>query len=169
MVDKLCELGMKIEYDDVISLAGSDLIARPHIAMAMIKAGYIENIKEAFDKFIGKGKSAYVSRYKFTPNEAIKLIKSTGGIPVLAHPGLIADQSLIPSIIAMGVTGLEVYYPEHNEEQVELFLSLARDNQLLITGGSDFHGLNSNESRAQLGAAGINSELMSKIKTFKRN
>lgn len=168
MVDKLCGLGMKIDYADVIDLAGSDLIARPHIAMALIKAGYADNVKEAFDRFIGRGKPAYVSRYKFTPDEAVKLIELAGGIPVLAHPGLIAEQSLIPGIIAMGVAGLEVFYPEHNEEQTALFLNLARDNHLLITGGSDFHGFNSSESRAHLGAAGINSELMSKIKAFKK-
>ncbi len=169
MVDKLCELGLKIDYEDVISLAGSDLIARPHVAMAMVKAGYVENIKEAFNKYIGKGKPAYVNRYKFTPDEAIELIEQAGGIAVLAHPGLITDQSLMPNILDMGIVGLEVYYPEHNEEQIEAFLNLARDNRLLITGGSDFHGLNSSESRAQLGATGINSVHMSKMKALNKN
>lgn len=164
MVNKLCELGLKINYEDVINLAGTDLIARPHVAMAMVEAGYVENIKEAFTKYIGKGKSAYVNRYKFTPNEAINLIEQAGGIAVLAHPGLIADQRVIPSIIEMGIMGLEVYYPEHNEEQIEAFLNMAQDNCLIITGGSDFHGLNNSGNRSQLGAAGINSVLMSKIK-----
>lgn len=168
MVNKLCELGLKIDYEDVKSLA-TDLVARPHIAMAMVNAGYVDNIKEAFNKYIGKGQSAYVNRYKFTPNEAINMIKQAGGIAVLAHPGLIADQNLIPNIIDMGIKGLEVYYPEHDNEQTENYLNLARNHGLLITGGSDFHGFNSSESRAQLGSAGINQVLMSKLNTFIMN
>lgn len=164
MVKKLNDLGLKIDFEDVVRQAGTDLIARPHVAMALIEAGYVENIQDAFEKYIGKGKPAYVNRYKFTPQEAVQLIQQASGIPVLAHPGLIADQSLLPAIIEMGVAGLEVYYPEHDADQIEKFLKMASEHQLLITGGSDYHGMNRNESRSHLGAAGINSDLMSKIK-----
>lgn len=167
MIARLEDLGVKISYEDVQKLAGSDLIARPHIARAMIAAGYVSSVKEAFDQFIGKDKPAYVSRYKFTPDEAINLVKQMGGVAVLAHPGLIRNQSLIAAVIDMGIDGLEVYYPEHTQEQTTHFMELAVKNNLLVTGGSDFHGSNITESRSQLGAAGINSKLMSKIKANK--
>ncbi len=169
MLDKLSALGMKISYEHLLELAGSDLIARPHIARAMIEAGYVNSIKEAFDQYISKGKAAYVNRYKFAPDEAISLIKQAGGIAVLAHPGLIRDQKLISAVIDMGIAGLEVNYPEHSEEQILRFQQLAVEQKLLITGGSDFHGANSGESRSQLGAAGINSKEMSKIKAYKNS
>ncbi|CFX76504.1 PHP, C-terminal [Syntrophomonas zehnderi OL-4] len=167
MIAKLSDLGVKISYEEVHRLAGSDLIARPHIARAMIAAGYVSSVKEAFDYYLGKEKPAYVKRYKFVPSEAIELIKQMGGIAVLAHPGLIRDQNLIPSIISLGIEGLEVYYPEHTPEQLAGFLQLAEQYGLLVTGGSDFHGNNITESRSQLGAAGIDSKLMSKIKAYR--
>ncbi len=169
MLDRLAALGMKISYEQVLNLAGSDLIARPHIARALIEANYVHSIKEAFDKYIGHEKPAYVSRYKFSPDEAISMIKEAGGIAVLAHPGLMRDQKLLKIIIAMGIEGLEVYYPEHSGEQIRNYLRLAEEKQLLISGGSDYHGANSDESRSQLGSAGIDRKFMSKIKAYKNN
>lgn len=169
MVIKLNELGVMIDYSDVVKQAGTDLIARPHVAMAMQKAGYVTNMQDAFAQYIGRGKPAYVNRYKFTPQEAIQLIEQAGGIPILAHPGLISKKDLLPGIIGMGVVGIEVYYPEHTDEQIKDFLQLAVEHHLLISGGSDYHGLNQNESRSKLGAAGINSELISALKIYKTN
>lgn len=167
MIARLGDLGVKISYQEVHQLAGSDLIARPHIARAMIAAGYVSSIKEAFDYYLGKEKPAYVKRYKFEPTEAIDLVKKMGGIAVLAHPGLIRDQNLIPFIIDLGIEGLEVFYPEHTPEQLTGFLQLADQHGLLVTGGSDFHGNNITESRSKIGAAGIDSKLMSKIKAYR--
>lgn len=168
MVEKLAELGCKISYEKVVSIAGSDLIARPHIAWAMVEAGYVENAQKAFDEYLERGKPAYVSRYKFLPQEAIGLIKASGGIAVLAHPGLIHDQTLVQNLIDGGVDGLEVYYPQHSEQQIKAYLQLAQENKLLITGGSDYHSPDSNKSHAKLGAAGIDSTLMAKLKAFKQ-
>lgn len=166
MVKKLNDLGLIINFADVIRQAGTDLIARPHVARALIEAGYCKDIQDAFTKYIGKGKPAYVNRYKFTPQEAIMLIKQAGGIPVLAHPGLIGNQDLLPGIIEMGIAGLEVFYPEHNDEQIEKYLMIAKEHHLLITGGSDYHGFNRSESRSMLGAAGIERGLVLKMKAF---
>lgn len=166
MIVRLGDLGVKISYQEVHQLAGSDLIARPHIARAMIAAGYVSSIKEAFDTYIGKGKPAYVKRYKFEPAEAIDLVKQMGGMAVLAHPGLIRDQNLLSLIIDLGIEGLEVFYPEHSPEQVTGFLQLAEQHNLLVTGGSDFHGKNISESRSSIGARGIDDQLMSKIKVY---
>lgn len=166
MVKKLNDLGVNINFTDVVRQAGTDLIARPHVARALIEAGYCHDIQDAFAKYIGKGKPAFVSRYKFTPEEAVLLIKQAGGIPVLAHPGLIGNQDLLHGIFETGIAGLEIYYPEHSEEQIEKYLKMAREHHLLVTGGSDYHGLNQSESRSRLGAAGIDRELMQKIKVL---
>lgn len=166
MVKKLNDSGVKIGFADVVRQAGTDLIARPHVARALIEAGYCHDIQDAFAKYIGKGKPAYVSRYKFTPQEAVQLIKQAGGIPVLAHPGLIGNQDLLPGLLETGINGLEIYYPEHSDEQIEKYLQLSREHHLLVTGGSDYHGLNQSESRSRLGAAGINQEFMQEIKAF---
>lgn len=155
MVERLRSMGLNISFEQVQRLARGDLIGRPHVAQALVDKGYVFSLKEAFQKYIGRGKPAYVPRYKFTPEEAIALIKNSGGISVLAHPGLIREQEAIPQIIAMGVEGIEVYYPEHSEEQLDKYIAVARQYKLLITGGSDFHGTESSESRGRLGCAGI--------------
>lgn len=158
MVHRLKSMGMSIQFEQVEKLARGDLIGRPHVAQALMEKGYVFSLKEAFDKYIGKGRPAYVPRYKFLPDEAIHMVQQAGGIPVLAHPGLIKDQSLIKQALAMGIKGLEVYYPEHTPEQVNKYLQLSRDHDLLITGGSDFHGSGSDQSRSRLGCAGITEE-----------
>ena len=165
MVAKLNDLGFKINFENVASLAGGDLIGRPHVARAMVKAGYAENIDQVFEKYIEYGRPAYVKRYKFSPREAISLIKSSGGIAVLAHPGLIKNQTLVGKYLNEGIEGLEVYYPQHSVRQTEDYLKLARENKLLVTGGSDYHGPGSSENRAQLGTSGIDKEMMLLIKT----
>lgn len=155
MVERLRIMGLNISFEQVQRIARGDLIGRPHIAKALLEKGYVFSIKEAFQKYIGRGKPAYVPRYKFTPEEAIALIKDAGGVSVLAHPGLVREQDAIPQIIEMGIEGIEVYYPEHSEEQIAEYIALARRKGLLITGGSDFHGIGSGESRGRLGCAGI--------------
>lgn len=163
MIHKLNKLGLSISFKQVQDLAKGDLIGRPHIALALIENNYVISIAQAFNKYIGKGKPGYVNRYKFLPEEAIDLIKNAGGIPVLAHPGLISDERTIYDLIKLGIEGLEVYYPQHNEDQIAKFLDLSRQYNLLVTGGSDYHG-NSNDSlRNKLGCSFINQDLMSKI------
>jgi predicted metal-dependent phosphoesterase TrpH len=155
MVYKLKSMGLAISLEHVERLARGDLIGRPHIAQALTEKGYVFSIKEAFKKYIGKGRPAYIPRYKFMPQEAIQLIREAGGIPILAHPGLLSDKKLVCEVIDMGVVGLEVYYPEHTFQQVNDFLRLCQELNLLVTGGSDFHGTGSDESRGRLGCAGV--------------
>lgn len=167
MIYKINKLGMPISFEEVRDLAQGDLIGRPHIARAMIKNNYVASMTEAFNKYIGKGKSAYVNRYKFLPQEAIELIKTAGGIPVLAHPGLISDRNLIFDIIRMGIEGIEVYYPQHDENQIVKFLELSAEYQLLVTGGSDFHGNSNDNLRNSLGCSFITEDLTAKILAHK--
>lgn len=166
IITQLQGMGLPIEWQRVQELAHGDLIGRPHIARALQERGYVASEAEAFHRYIGKGRSAYVPRYKFTPAEAIGLIKDAGGIAVLAHPGLIREPIVIQEIIELGVEGLEVYYPEHSPEQIIEFKELARLNGLLVTGGSDYHGPGTSEKRSQLGLSYLDDGEMNRIRNF---
>lgn len=168
MVAKLQAIGLGISFEQVQKLAQGDIIGRPHIARALQQAGYVLSEEEAFQKYIDRGKPGYVPRYKFSPDQAIALIKQAGGISILAHPGLIKEFGKINKLIAMGVEGLEVYYPEHHPDQVIEFARLAEQHHLLMSGGSDFHGSGSSESRNQLGFAGIDKDMMERIWEYHR-
>ncbi|MGS0764670.1 PHP domain-containing protein [Syntrophomonas curvata] len=160
IVDRLQQAGLAISFDQVQKLTRGESMGRPHIARALIENGYVNSIEEAFDKYIGRGRPGFVPRYKFLPAEAVELIKGAGGIAVLAHPGLLKVPEKIIEIIKLGIEGLEVYYPEHSGEQQQELAILAGQYKLLITGGSDFHGPASQESRAGLGSSIISSELL---------
>lgn len=165
IVAKLNQLGVNITMEQVKHCAEGQLIGRPHIARALCHLGVVSTEEEAFDKYIDHSRPAYIRRYKFTPEEAISLINMAGGVSVLAHPGLIRDQYKIGQIIAMGIEGLEVYYPEHQPAQIEQLTALAQEHRLLITGGSDFHGTGS-VTRDRMGASGINSQMMDAIRRY---
>jgi len=160
MVERLRQSGLAISFDQVQKLTRGESMGRPHIARALMENGYVNSVKEAFDKYIGRGQPGFVPRYKFLPAEAIKLIKEAGGIAVLAHPGLIADSNQIREVIKLGIEGLEVYYPEHSREQQQKLAAWAGQYKLLMTGGSDYHGPGSQESRASLGSSTISGELL---------
>lgn len=141
IISKLNEMNINITYNDVLVYSKESFIGRPHIARALVKAGYVKNVKEAFDKYIGENGPAYVKRYRLHPFESIKMIVEAGGIPVLAHPGLLIDKEIIKHLIANGLKGIEVYHSKHSKSDTELFKNFALENNLLITGGSDFHGV----------------------------
>lgn len=141
MIDKLNDMGFKITLKQVKDIAESGTIGRPHIARAMQEMGYIDNIKEAFKLYIGKGCPAYVERYRMSSREAIEIIKQLGGVPVLAHPGLINNKIIIKEILDMGIEGIEVYHSKHDDETVRASYKLAAERKLLVTGGSDCHGI----------------------------
>jgi len=142
---KLQQLGMKIEWEDVKSRAGEDVVGRPHFAQAMLDLGYVSSTKDAFDRYLAKNKAAYVDRFRLTPEVCIKAICSAGGVPVLAHPGTVAASpddlaSLVKTLADAGLAGLEAYYSEHTHEQTGRYVRLAERFGLAVTGGSDFHG-----------------------------
>lgn len=156
IVERLNWLGFPVSFERVRELAGDELIGRPHVARAMVEIGVINHETEAFDNYIGRGMPAFVPRYNFSPEEAISLISSSGGLPFLAHPGKIHDKSVINTVIDMGICGLEVYYPEHSENEMQYFLGLAAQKGLLASGGSDFHGPGSGRNRERLGLSSLN-------------
>lgn len=142
MVNKLVDIyGMDLEFVDILQKAGGrQNIGRTHIARAMIDKEIVKSVSEAFEKYIGEGCKAYVKRYKLTVPEGINIIKKAGGVPVLAHPGLIGDDSMVEQLISYGILGIEAYHSKHNYQQSQKYIKLAEANGLIITGGSDCHG-----------------------------
>ena len=146
IVARLNELGIAISLDEVREEAGDVQLGRPHIAQTLVRKGVVSSMDEAFDHFLKTGKPAYVDKYRIECSKAIKAVLGAGGIPVLAHPGLLEYESddqldeLIGQLKQMGVRGIEVFYSEHTADQIQLFTELARRHELLITGGTDFHG-----------------------------
>ena len=146
IIEKLNQMGCRISLRDVTNEAGKEAIARPHIAASLIRKGYAASIDEAFDRYLGKGQPAYVDKFRIPAEEGIAAITGAGGIAVLAHPGLLADdcrgrlEELISKLTAMGLGGIEVYYPGHTGQQTAEYERLCRKFGLLMTGGTDFHG-----------------------------
>ncbi len=142
MLDKLRSLGIDIDYQRVKELAGSGSVGRPHIARAMLEKGCISTFKEAFDRYIGRNGPAYVERDKINSAEAAQLILRANGLPVLAHPLTCeSPETIIRELKAAGLIGLEAYYSGYTPQQVKELLRLAKLFDLVPTGGSDFHGL----------------------------
>ena len=145
MVEKLQALGYDITFERVREIAGDALIARPHIAQAMVEAGIVPTEKEAFDRFISDGGVAYVPKHALAPMDAPGLIRDAGGVCVLAHPamwkgnGSVPD-TLIEEMAAAGMGGLEVEHPDQDPAQRAHYRELAARLDLVPTGGSDCHG-----------------------------
>jgi len=146
IINRLNELGISITLDEVCEEAGEGQVGRPHIAQLMVKQGVVASIDEAFDQFLGTGKPAYVDKQRVECFKAIEIIRDAGGVPVLAHPGLLNCKNenqideLIGKLKKTGIQGLEVYYSGHTPDQTRLYAELAQRHDLLMTGGSDFHG-----------------------------
>lgn len=145
MVELLNEEGIPVQWERVREIA-QGAVGRPHVAKALLEAGYVQSIGEAFDKYIGTGKPAYVPRYKLTPEDAVRLIASANGLPVIAHPidlpGLEELREWLPGLKEAGMVGLETYYGPYTSEQEQELLKLAHEYDLIPTGGTDFHGPN---------------------------
>jgi predicted metal-dependent phosphoesterase TrpH len=142
MLAKLKRLGIEISWQRVQELAGDGAIGRPHIALAMMEAGHISSLEEAFDRYIGRNGPAYVEREKITPAEAVHLLTDASALPVLAHPRDLQNlESLLLELKEAGVIGMEVYYQDYDQQAIERLLAIARQHDLLPLGGSDFHGI----------------------------
>ena len=140
MVNKLSDLGMKIDLKRVKELAQGGSVGRPHIAQVLLESGYVSTFKEAFDKYIGRNGPAYAEREKMTPADSVKMIKNAGGLPVLAHPANIEDvETLIPELKNEGLMGIEVFYTKYTTEIISRLLTLASRFKLVATGGTDYH------------------------------
>lgn len=143
MVELLHEQGVLINWEHVREIA-QGAVGRPHVAKALMNAGYVTTIGEAFDKYIGSGCPAYVPRYKLTPTDAVRLIASANGLPVIAHPitlpGIEELRTWLPGLREAGLVGLETYYGPYTPQEEQELHTLANEYGLIATGGTDFHG-----------------------------
>lgn len=146
ILEKLQELGYEIAWEEVASRVSKDgVMGRPHFAMTLVDKGIAKDWNDAFDRFLGTGKAAYVERARLTAERAIALIRGAGGVAVLAHPftlGLSREalEEQIGTLAGQGLGGMECYYSEHSSEQCRSFLEIAGKFGLVPTGGSDYHG-----------------------------
>jgi 3',5'-nucleoside bisphosphate phosphatase len=147
IIENLNRLGVRISYEEVVKASGGGQVGRPHFAQVLMEKGYVRSFQEAFERFLGKKAPAYVDKTRFKPKEAISFIREAGGVAVLAHPKTLgmndfaALERIILELRETGLKGMEVYYPEHSSLEVAQFKALAERCGLLMTGGTDYHGI----------------------------
>jgi 3',5'-nucleoside bisphosphate phosphatase len=159
ILEKLAGLGCPLDAAELAAAAGGGAVGRPHIGEAMVRRGYVGSVKEAFRRFLRRGAPAWVDRRRLALGPAIRLLRDSGGLPVLAHPGIIhTDEAGLEHIVRdaarLGMTGIECFYPLHDEQTVARCLALAGRYALVPTGGSDYHGSVKPEIRLGQSAAG---------------
>ncbi len=166
MVDHLNALGYPIEIPEM----GEGMApGRPHIAKALKVSGHVEDSREAFDRFLGEGKPAYVEYEKFSSTDGIELLLNCDAIPVWAHPFLFRGGELeivLPILLDAGLKGIEVYHPSHSDYQIEKLIGICKRYDLLMTGGSDYHGPSAGH-RAGLNSQDVPMELLDALKATK--
>jgi predicted metal-dependent phosphoesterase TrpH len=143
MADRLTELGLRVDLEGEIRAAERDTsrtIGRPHVADALVRAGYCIDRTDAFDKYIGEGGPAFIQRRGATPEDVIELIAASGGLASLAHPALLGRDEIIPMLVAAGLPAIEVFHSDHDEFDRQRYRRAAEKSNLLCTGGSDYHG-----------------------------
>lgn len=166
MIDKLKKYKIELDPGEVFKLSGKGSIGRLHLARMLYKKGHVATVDDAFRKYIGNGKPCYVCKINLTPEEAIDEIIKTGGVPVLAHPGVMGKDEFIPSYIKHGLMGIEVYHTDHPPAVSRRYEEIAKRHNLLMTGGSDCHGLG--KGRVLMGSITVPYELVEKLKDARR-
>lgn len=139
IIENLKNMNMNIEFEDVFKEGDREFIGRADIARELVKKSYVKTTQEAFSKYLNRGKPAYAKRFHLGVEKTIKLIKEANGISVLAHPGLLKDHSIVDYCIEKGIEGIECIHSKHSKSDTEKFKKIAENNNLIITGGSDFH------------------------------
>lgn len=164
---KLNEQGIDIEMKDVLKYSGHTGIGRPHIAEVLIEKGVANNFQEAFYKYLGDGKSCYVSKANISTKSVIELIDNAGGIAVLAHPSSSGADKFIPELVSEGIDGIETWYPSHSENDIKKYLNLVDKYNLMPTGGSDCHG--DRGRHPKIGEFWVEYEALEKLKIKNQN
>jgi predicted metal-dependent phosphoesterase TrpH len=143
---RLQELGIDLKYEEVVAVARSEVVGRPHFARVLLEKGCVKSIQEAFDKYLAKGASAFVDKRRLLPDETIRIIHAAGGAAVLAHPYQLKCRSedelakLLNRLALLGLDGVEAIYSRHSPSERSRYRDMAVDLGLIVTGGSDYHG-----------------------------
>ena len=162
ILKRLQDLEIHISVDEVQEFAQGESIGRPHIGQALVKRGYVKDIREGFERYLGTDAPAFVPRYKLASEEGIHLIREAHGVAVLAHPGVLGLDEEIPVWVKAGLQGIEVFHSQHNQDDELRYLEIARKHHLLTTGGSDFHG-EACKPNVNLGGWGVSLKVIQQI------
>ncbi len=159
---KLAELGMHLDYDEIIQNNQGAAIGRPHIVAALVKHGYVKNHKVAYDKFVGRSKPAYVTRQVFSLQQVINLMHDSSGIAIWAHPMSNGCRTgsktlaIATELKTMGLDGLEAYHTDHKITHQTHLVEIAKKLDLAISGGTDFHGEAHPDTKLGIGTGNLN-------------
>ncbi len=145
MVGALNKLGLPLKVETVFALANCKSPGRPHVARALVKEKLIGSLDEAFERYLKKGRPAWVPKTKMSALESVELIHQAGGLAVMAHPGLNRTDEIIPDLVDAGLDGIECFHTKHSTVMSERYLEIAEEHHLLVTGGSDCHGFSKNK------------------------
>lgn len=162
IVEQLNDLGLNLPLEAVIQEAAGSALARPHIAQAMVDKGLVDSFEGAFRKYIGNKGPAYIPKSKLAPKDAIDLVHAAGGVAVMAHPYINGMHNHVIEMAGLGLDGIEAYHYSHSNGQVREIKRLAKKNNLLLSGGSDFHGRMRYE--AEIGAAEVPCEYLEALR-----
>jgi len=141
IVGRLNELGVQVTIDDVLAQSGTGAVGRPHIARALVNDGWAADFRDAFDRYLGNGRAAFIPKDRLSMRDAIAMIHDAGGLAILAHPGGAGTRARIEALLADGLDGVEVRHPSHSKEDATRLLALVDHFRLVPSGGSDWHGL----------------------------
>jgi hypothetical protein len=157
MVGRLDRLGVPIDAAPILDAArgpGGRALGRPLLARALVEAGHVGTVSDAFDRYLGAGRPAFVARTGAPPADVVRIVAEAGGLASIAHPGKIGDDDLVGRLLDEGMPAIEVFHPDHSEADVARYAALARSRARPVTGGSDYHGPDSGRESG-LGRVGL--------------
>jgi len=162
MVSRLNKLEVPIQAEAVFALANCRAPGRPHVARTLVQGGWCSSLDEAFERFLRKGRPAWVPKFKISAMDAIQLIHDAGGLASLAHPGLNHADEIIPDLVAAGMDGIECFHTKHSTTLTQRYLEMADTHSLLVTGGSDCHGMS--KGRPLIGSIKVPYECVTRLR-----
>jgi predicted metal-dependent phosphoesterase TrpH len=166
MVAALNKLGVPLQAEEVFAIANCKSPGRPHVARALVKAGLVKSLDEAFERYLKIGRPAWVPKKKVSSADAIELIHQAGGLASLAHPGLNRTDDVIPDLVKAGLDGIECYHTKHSKSVSGHYREMAAHFKLLVTGGSDCHGMN--KGRPLIGTVKLEYQHLEKLKAARQ-
>ncbi|MFN8579811.1 MAG: PHP domain-containing protein [Gemmatimonadaceae bacterium] len=140
IVERLNAIGVRITFDDVVSLAGDAVLGRPHVARALVENGWARDLRDAFDRYLGQGRPGYLDKFRLSIGDAIALIHECGGLAIFAHPSTTGTRDRVEAFAQLGLDGVEVIHPSHTPEDRARLLALVEQFRMVPSGGSDSHG-----------------------------